>query len=561
MSELIKDIKHFWSQKCFAVGIPLMMALSYGTLLLNPTVGIDDTSFKLYYIDGVSPAMGRWCLYMINKIFPLNYNPFFVEAMGLLFFCLSVTLWCVVFYRVFGDRLSPLAYVIFAGVMLSSPIISEVVIWYVQDGIYLGYGVTALAVLFGMDAFRMELGLTWKKRLGRLLLCGGALAVALGFYEAFMFVFLMAMVMNFMVIRVTDRRDYCRKPVDWLVNLGVACVFSMILRTAAISLITAVFHLEDQAKVLASRGFGDILSGFLAWFDGNRSIGEFTYILKDFLVKYYLNAVVYLPITVLALAVIVLVIWAVRHAIRRRDGWIFAAALGILLIPWVLPVLEGVATYYRSSQYIPLLTAFLVLMVAWELRNVKAKPVRAAALFAAFVLLYNQGYEMNKWLYVDAMKYEDTKRTMDSIALYLQENCDVSKPVCVIGSHRTPESLIGDAYCPVWSKRYDLIRLLVEGLDPALFEKYDTPQGYAFAETPRLSFINWGATAFYGFDRELIRFWEMHGFSFTEDGNLEHYRQAKELMQDGPVWPESGSIVETEDYIIVNFGNDSDRYK
>ena len=107
MSELIKDIKHFWSKKCFAVGIPLMMVLTYGTLLLNPTIGIDDTSFKLYYIDGVSPAMGRWCLYMINKIFPLNYNPFFVEAVGLLFFCLSITLWCIVFYRILGLRLAP----------------------------------------------------------------------------------------------------------------------------------------------------------------------------------------------------------------------------------------------------------------------------------------------------------------------------------------------------------------------------------------------------------------------------------------------------------------------
>ena len=63
-----KDVKYFWNHKCFAVGIPFMMILSYITLLINPTVGIDDTSFQLYYVDGVSPAMGRWCLYLINKI-------------------------------------------------------------------------------------------------------------------------------------------------------------------------------------------------------------------------------------------------------------------------------------------------------------------------------------------------------------------------------------------------------------------------------------------------------------------------------------------------------------
>lgn len=560
MSQLSKDIKHFWGQKCFAAGIALMMILSYGTLLLNPTIGIDDTSFKLYYIDGVSPAMGRWCLYMIHKIFPLNYNPFFVEAMGLLFFCLSITLWCVVFYRLFGNKLSMAAYTVFGGLMLSSPIISEVVIWYVQDGIYLGYGVTALAVLLGMEAFRMEVRTSRIKRVGRLVLSGLAVAVALGFYESFMFVFLMAMVMSFMVIRVADRRDYSRKPLEWLVNMLVICGSGMVFRTLAINLITAVFHLEDQAQVLASRGLGDILGGLLSWFDGSRTMEEFTFVLKDFIVKYYFNAVVYLPVMALVLAVIVLIIWAVRHTVSKRDGWILAAAVGILLLPWVLPVLEGVATYYRSSQYIPLLTAFAALLVAWEIRNVKAKTVKAAALFAAFFLLYNQGYEMNKWLYVDAMKYEDTKRTMDSIALHILENCSADKPICVIGSYGTPQSLIGDVYCPVWSKKYDIIKWLVEGLDPALFEKYNTPWGYAAPETPQLSFINWGATAFYGFDRELIRFWEMHGFSFTEDGNLEHYEQAKALMRDGPVWPENGSIVETEDYIIVNFGDDQSSF-
>lgn len=554
MSDLKKDIKYFWSRRAFAAGIPLMLLLSYGTLLLNPAIGIDDTSFKLYYVDGVSPAMGRWCLYLINKIFPLDYNPFFVEAVGLCFFGLSITLWCIVFYRLFGDGLSHWAYLLFGGVMLSNPIISEVVVWYLQDGIYLGYGVTALAVLAGLEAFAKKEA-PYKKRLPGMLLGGLFLAVSLGFYESFMFVFLMAMLMAFMIIRIRDAGNYERRPSRWLVNLVTICVFAMVLRTLFISLVKMLFGLEEQTKVLATRDFGDILRGFFSWFDGSRSLSEFTLVLKDFFVKYYLNAVVYLPIMLLVLGVLLLAAWAVLWTVRRRDGWILGAALGILLLPWVLPVLEGNATYYRSSQYVPLLTAFGVLIAAWELRKVRAGWVRGAAFAAAFVLLYRQGYEMNKWLYLDALKYQDTKRTMDSIALYMQENCDVSKPVCVIGSYKTPESLLSQVYCPVWSKKYDIIKFLVEGLDKELFEKYNTSLGYGAAETPQLSFINWGATAFYGFDRELIKFWEMHGFSFTEDGNLEHYEQARALMQEGPVWPEAGSIVETEDYIIVNFGN------
>ena len=302
-----KDVKYFWNHKCFAVGIPFMMILSYITLLINPTVGIDDTSFQLYYVDGVSPAMGRWCLYLINKIIPLGYNPHYVEAVGLCFFCLSITLWCVVFFRMFGEQLHIIVYAIFGMVMLSSPMLSEVVIWYLQDGIYLGYGFTALAVLYAMASFQWGL----KKRMGGILGASLMLVTALGFYEAFMIVFLMAMVMNFMLIRVLDKDNYSRKVWDWLLNLAVVCVCAMIFRTIIVSGITAIDHLQEQAEVLESRGLGDIAGLLTGWFDGSRSTGEFWFVLKDFFVKYYIHAIVYTPVMILVLAVGVLGVWSI----------------------------------------------------------------------------------------------------------------------------------------------------------------------------------------------------------------------------------------------------------
>ncbi len=551
MSDIIKDLKYFWSQKLFAAGLLGMMLLSYATLLINPTVGIDDTSFKLYYIDGVSPAMGRWCLYMIHKIFPLDYNPYFVETVGLLFFCLSVSLWCVVFYRMFGQRIPVPVYTIFAAVMISSPILSEVVVWYVQDGIYLGYGVTALAVLYAMEALAAK-RLPWRRIVQSALL----LAVALGFYEAFMIVFLMAMVMVFLLNRALVPERYEKSPLQWLWKLLLICGLGMVFRSLFINGISAVFGLEEQALVLKSRGLGDIAGLIGGWFDGSRGVDELLLVLKEFFVKYTIHGIVYLPVLILVIAELVLLVWGVFWTVRRRDGWILAAVFGILLLPWVMPLLEGSATYYRSSEYVPLLTAFAVLLSGGALCRIKCpRMVRGAALFLAFLLLYHQGYEMNKWLLVDAMKYEDDKRTLDALALELMAEYDTDKPICVIGNRQTPVSLLEDVYCPQWSKKYDLVKWLVCAVDVRIFEKYDTPEGYAVAETPQLSFINWANKAYYGFDRELIKFWKMHGFTFIEDGDLGHYREAQKLMQDAPVWPKKGSIVEREDYIIVNFGN------
>lgn len=545
------DVKHFWSHRFFAMGIPFAIIMSYLTLLVHPTVGIDDTSGKLYYVDGVSPAMGRWCLYLINKVIPLNFNPHFVEAAGLCCFGLSITLWCVVFYRMFGGKLSTAAYAIFGMVMLSSPIISEVVIWYLHDGIYLGYGFTALAVLFAMKTFQRD----WRKRWPDIILAAVMLTAAVGFYEAFMIVFLMAMIMNFMLIHALDKRDYSRKISDWLLNLVMVCICAMLLRSVTVNSIIFIDHLQEQANVLESRGLDDILGMLAGWFDGTRTVSDFTFILKDFFVKYYLHAIVYTPIMIFVAGGGVLVCWSVVNSARRKDGWIIASAVGIMLLPWLMPVLEGQATYYRASEYVPLFTAFAVLLVAWEIRDVKKRGIRAAAYAAAFILLYRQGYEMNRWLYADAMKYENDKLVMNDIALRILEKCDVEKPVCIIGSHPVPESLISEVYVPEWSKKYKLVSLLVKAVDEEIFDKYDVEgKGYATAETPALSMIEWGIYAYGMPGSELIKFWEMHGFTFQWDDNIQHYEDAWNMMQDGPAWPREGSIVEMEDYIIVNLG-------
>lgn len=559
MKEIGKELREYAGKKAYVVCLLLTMVLSYATLLHNPTVGIDDTSFDIYYEDGVSPAMGRWCLFLINKVFPLNYNPYFVEAAGLLMFCVSVTLWVLVLRRLLQDEVSEWVYTAFACVMLSSPIISEVVVWYVQDGIYLGYGATALAVLFTMEAMERD----EKRKVHGKALCvaGFFLTVALGFYESFMIVYLVAVLMVFFLVHLRANRAYQDKATTWIACLVPMCVCALVLRSLLVKGMIVWFHLEEQTQVLNSRGLHEVLG----WFDETRTLNDFVYVMKSFLVKYYINAVVYVSIIIFVLSIGVIVCLAIVWSVRKRDAWIGVAALGMLLVPWILPVLQGVATYYRSSQYIPLVTGFSVLLLGWQLQRCKAYKwygiLRTLSVFLVLVLLYRQAYEMNKWLYVDAMKYENDKAVMESVALHILENCDAGKPICVIGDYQTPMGLQKAAYCPEWSRKYRLVQRLVNIVDKDLFEEYNTPQGYAFAETPRLSFIDWGSTAFYGFDRELIKFWKMHGYEFTEDGNLAHYEEARQLMENGPVWPMEGSIVELDEYIIVNFGEKSDGIK
>lgn len=554
MVEIWNELKEFARNKIYVRCLLLVMLLTYISLLINPTVSIDDTAFYLYYEQGVSPAIGRWGLYLINKFFPLNYNPHFVEAVGLLVFCISVTLWSIAMKRVFRESVSPWAYAAFACVMISSPIMSEVIVWYLQDGIYCGYGMTALGVLFTMNALRK--GNSLRQTGVNILLAAFLVAAALGFYEAFMIVYVIGVLAVFMAMRLLQRAEHSLRIRDWLLRGTLICLVAMILRSGITSFVIKFFRLENYTGVLTYRGL-DVMFG--SWLDGTRTWQDFVNVMKQFIVKYYINAVVYVPIRILVLAIILMVLVGIVWSIRRKDGWIITAVLGILLVPWLLPLLEGTVTFYRSSQYIPVVTAFAVLLMCWQFAQ--GKPIswcRGLGCFLLVVLVYNQSYEMNKWFYLDGVKYENDKRVMAEVAHELMENYDCSKPICVVGRYKTPKSLTTEAYCPDWSRKYSIVKTLVDMLDEDLFETYVTSQGYVFTETPILSFIEWGSMAFYGTDWQLMEFWKMHGYSFIEDGIQEHYVQAKEMMKDGPVWPQKGSIVEMDDHIIVNFGVSDD---
>lgn len=556
MTQIKEEVLYFWKKKSFAACLILMTVLSFATQLLEPTIGIDDTSFKLYYVDGVSPAMGRWCTYLINKILPLKYNPHFVEAVGVCIFCIAASLWCVVFYRVLREKISTAAYIGFACVMVSSPILTEVEIWYLQDASHLGYFATALALLATMNALQVK-KLSKKEYWLQILLSSALLTFALGCYEAFMLVFIIGALLLFFLIHIMgdgENGKYTGRVTRWLGSGAAILAISMVLRTIIIKLVTVIFRLEDQRNVLETRDFGDILALTIGGEDGQKGLADLWFIVKEFFVKYYLHAICYVPIMIFALSVLVLGVSAVIYSVRRKNGWILLALLGVLVTPLILSFIEGHASYYRTAHYIPLVSAFSVLLLFWEFRNNHNRLICYAGYLCLFILLYRQGYEMNRWMYVDAMKYQDDKRVMDNVALYIQENLDDSLPVCVIGEYENDRSLLEDVYLQSWSKKYTILKTLVCAVDPEIFAKYNTPYGYAAAETPQLSMIKWGATAFYGFDRELIAFWKMHGFTFTEDGNLNHYEEAKTLMENGPVWPEKGSIVQMDDYIIVNFG-------
>ena len=547
MKAFWEEIRYFWSNRIYVLAVSLTAVCSYGFKISHETIGIDDTCIPLYFEDGLAPAVGRWTLYVVNKFFHISeFAPWVTELAGVLLLLLAAAVWCVVFSGITGREGHMAEYTVFSVLFLSCPLISEIYVYYLHNGISLAYGLTGIALLLLLKALEAET----EKRKGVRYLIGAAavLAVALGCYESFMIVFAVGAVLLFILARgfAEDEKKYLAAPWKWggaLLATGAAAIG---FRWLVLRLVSGIFHIEIpenyRVKYRSVFSFGEI------------DRAEFFMKIKRFWVKYYLNAFAYLPIAVLVFGIAVLLVICIVLCIRKKDIFLLAAALAVPVLPACMVIIEGKETYYRAAQYVPLIGAFAVFLLLKLIREHLPRYCMSVGVALAVVLLWNQCAEMNKWFYVDYLKYQDAKKVMEQVAFDLEKDFDTGKPVVFRGAYRVPYGIAKDAYLEYDSAKYGWLRRIGDIIDPHLVEKYNAEDGhgYVFAETPVNSALRWGVTAFDGTASELGNFMNMLGHDFVIEKDLRKIEDAEKLTEDMPEFPAEGYIREYEEYIIIN---------
>lgn len=561
MNNIWQDLKRIINQKIYIICVTLTAVMSYGFAICQPMVGVDDSAIGRYFEEGIGPIMGRFGYYLLNKICPVaEYTPFITDFVGVLLIVLGSALWCLVWEKAMGKKLSAMAATAFSCVMLSCPMISEVFIYYLHNGIGICYCLSALLMLYFMGTLEGK----GRARIGKLGIALVLLWISNSFVESFTIVFLMAIVMVWVlqtvygVRRVTPKAVICEG-----LTAGGLLALSIALRSIAIELITIVFSLQDQIGIMNRRSILEALD----WFKSSQGLAEFVMTIKQYIVMYYVNAIAYIPVRIYLMAVVVYCVWAVYRLIKYRQLVPVLGAAAMQIIPLILVFLEGHATFYRNSQYVPIYVAFVVMLLTCLLEQwsaAKAAKKAAAAVWgkrligvwcvAIGILVYNQAYEMTQWFYVDYMKYEDARNTVNQISYELEKNYDTGKPVVFVGNYTIPEHIIDKMSVDYDSDTYALISRFLNILDPNLKACFVVQDSYSLSSEAIYSVFTWGNIAFEVWDKETHEFFAMHGHSFERIMDPEECREIQSRYGDLPAWPKEGSIVETDEYIIVNFG-------
>ena len=553
MKKIWQDMQRILNQKIYIICVTLTAVMSYGFAVCQPMIGVDDSAIGRYFAEGLGPIMGRFGYFLLNKICPVaEYTPFVVDFIGVLFLILGAVLWCLVWEKAMGHRLSLMASTCFSCVMISCPMISEVFIYYLHNGVCMCYCLSALLILLFMEAMERRGRARWYKLSKALFV----LWITNSFVEAFTIVFLMAIVMVWLLQCIYKVRKINPKIVvcEGLTAGGLLGV-SILLRTITIEGITALFSLQNQIGIMNRRSVLEALD----WFKSGQGLAEFVMTIKKYIAMYYVNAIAYIPVRIYLMAVITLGIWAIYRLIRYRQILPLLGMAVMQLIPLILVFLEGHATFYRNSQYVPIYVAFVVLVLTcaleqWAAGKVWGKKAIGVWCIVIGILVYNQAFEMTQWFYVDYMKYEDAKNTVNLISYELEKHYDTEKPVVFVGNYTIPERIVKKMYVSYDSDTYQMIASILDIMDPNLKTCFAMPGGYSLSSEAVYSVLTWGNIAFEVWDKETHEFFALHGHEFPRIMEPEVCREIQAQYADLPGWPKEGSIVETEEYIVVKFG-------
>ncbi|MCM1541497.1 MAG: glucosyltransferase domain-containing protein [Blautia sp.] len=553
MKEYKENFLALCKNRIYLLTLTLTAAAAYGFMVTHPTVGIDDTPYALYFQEGLAAVVGRWALYLLNKIFFIGeFAPLVTDLAGVLILMAAVTVWAALFRTVLKGKIPEWGYLFFAAVFLSCPLISEVYTYFLHNGISIGYLCAGISLCF--------LG-RWLESPRRFSMAAGTVCflwAALGCYESFMVVWLLGV----FLLLLTERHagGAKRRVFPALCMAALAALCAMALRSLMIAAVTGIFGLGSMKEEAVQRSVAEMAS----WMLEPGAAAEFVMVLKRVYVMYGVFAFAYLPVRIFVLAALLMLAYGIYGSIRKRDFRILLLTVGSFIVSFLLVLVEGKSTLYRSAQFLPVICgygALLLCLCLQELRN--SRPVRSraglgkfcggAAIFALCVILWNQCADMNRWFYVDYMKYEAAKETAGRIACELErEYGTVDKPVMFTGTYQVPRGLVQDAYVPYNSETFYRMKRWTDPVDEHLLDKFYRDYGVWVAQTPALSVIDWGRYAF-DTDEELIRFFHMHGYELHPYLAQENYAAAETYSLDLPEFPREGSIVDMGDYIIVHF--------
>jgi len=538
LKNIFKDI-----YRLAASNIPLViitvatLLLSFGYVLAHSTIGTDDTALDRYADGTELLAQGRFTIPLLQRLFGIfDYAPWWTECLAVCGLLLGILSWCLLLQRASNDQLKQRSYFAFAVIFGSYPLINEIFI----------YSTACLAVTILYTAVAVDLLLmleyTRERKHRSIIIAIVILVMVISTYESFAVVYLAGVVcLLILQYLYTENRSNLLQLMRSFSVMLLPLLVAVILEKLIADSIVLVMGLEKSLNSASS----------VVWLTGSLT-ETLANIVSRIALYYFAAGISYLPILIYALTVFLALGMGMAYWLKKRSSTLFLLLTALICSTWSLTFIQGIVTPYRACQVFTLFTAF-VLMLAVQFyanRRIVGNIVTVAVMLIALL----QSRDLNQWFYFDYLKYQQDVCIMQQVAYELAKNHDLQKPVIFVGSPAIADNILAHSSF----QKNSFVKTAAGYAAGLLPDRYQRLASQVIEKRYNQStatglFMSWGVCAFDEVNTELLKFFKMHGYNFRK-GNIRQYNEAIRTALFLPVWPKSGSIIDSGEYIIINFG-------
>ena len=411
MGKTKEDITFFVKQRLYVIALLVSAIMSYGYQITHSSLAIDDICVDLYYLDGFGVAIGRWPFFVLRHWFHLdgitNYIPFLVDFFAVILMVLAAVIWSIYIKRIascYQIRIGVLAYSVFSCLFLSYSLIAQVWIYYLHNGIALGFVLVGISMLLMLSPFE-DRSLFQVRYLKAELLSVVLVCIAASFYESLMTVFLFGVCIFLLLAYYRENRLDYKHVFSVIFRAFIVLVLAIILRSCIIRVITNIYgfsYIPRQAQI----------NGIIYTFSNLKSIIGNT-------VCDYLLLPEYQPIRLFMLCTLFGTIYLLVDAVMKKRVYLLIIGIFSFLSVFSCTLFMSSVLPYRTMQVLSVYVAFCMMIFAQKLclfyhsNNYVKSIISVVSYIILGITIWNNYCEINYSFY---MEYENCAYNMSKIS-------------------------------------------------------------------------------------------------------------------------------------------------
>lgn len=491
--------KEFLKDKKYMFSLILVIILSYGFMLTNYSVGIDDLSLNKYVSDTYILSAGRWGTWLTYNILQIKeFTPFWLDFIVVLILAITAIFCSCFFKKVSDSKLKRSSYIWFSISFISFPIISSFIV----------YQPTNLTVVISNLALIISIYFIYQnfmsnKLFKKYILIGILLAFPISMYESCCQTFVVVV----FIVSFIYKRFHEDVPFKQILKFWITCFLVLLLGIVFNYLINLVIYFILNKLGLKRQN----LANKKNILDVLEDMNMLKIIYKRKFIKIFASDLLFV-VEFFAVSFLGLVIAGVESIKRKSKNlltYIFIILSNFILLFFMLNNL------YRVCYSWAITIGFIFLFFNEEINfNKKILKNILYVIFAYIILI--QTKSMNNLFYNDYKGYQRDILYANRIIQKIQDKCqDVNKPLYFV---EDTENLL----------KLDNLELHSDN---------------------RAAYFDWAMDSFLESQEEVIVFLNHFGYDFR---GVENAEKAKEIYDNLQETEKQEEIIELEDFIVVN---------